>query len=114
MKLKYTEKQSDAYRLITESKAQNILLYGGARSGKSVVLASLIVAWSTKYPGLRSLIARLRLSHAKTTIWHQTVRDLMKGVPHSKWKENRADMFIEFANGSEIWLGGFDEKENLR
>ena len=111
MKLKYTEKQSDAYRLITESKAQNILLYGGARSGKSVVLASLIVAWSTKYPGLRSLIARLRLSHAKTTIWHQTVRDLMKGVPHSKWKENRADMYIEFGNGSEIWLGGFDEKE---
>ena len=111
MKLNYTDKQSEAYRLITESKAQNILLYGGARSGKSFVIASLLLYWALHYPGLRILVARFRLSHAKSTIWHQTVIDLMKGVPRSQWKENRADMFIEFANGSEIWLGGFDEKE---
>lgn len=111
MQLEYTDKQSEAYHLITKGEARNVLLYGGARSGKSVVLASLIIYWSLKYPGLRTLVARFRLSHAKNTIWHETVLDLMKGVPKQYWKENRQDMFIEFTNGSEIWLGGFDEKE---
>lgn len=111
MILDYTDKQSEAYYLITQGTAENILLYGGARSGKSYVIASLIIHWSLKYPGLRSLIARLRFSHAKTSIWYQTVRDIMKNVPKRLWNENRADMFLEFTNGSEIWLGGFDEKE---
>ena len=73
----------------------------------------MIVKWCLDYPGLRCLIARLRFSHAKTTIWHQTVRDLMKRVPLTQWKENKADHYIEFMNGSEIWLGGFDERERI-
>ena len=111
--LDLTYKQSEAYYIITKGNAKNVLLYGGARSGKSVVLASLIVHWSLKYEGLRSLIARLRFSHAKTTIWHQTVRDIMKNIPLTQWKENKADHYIEFLNGSEIWLGGFDERERI-
>jgi hypothetical protein len=109
--LEYTEKQTEAYYLITESGARNIMLYGGARSGKSVLIVSLLIAWCCEYPGLRALIARLRFSHARTTIWHQTVRDLLKYRLPVAWKENRADWFIEFGNGSELWLGGFDEKE---
>lgn len=42
----------------------------------------------------------------------QTVMEILKTMRCPReWHENRSDWYIEFKNGSEIWLGGFDEKE---
>ena len=105
-----TERQKDAVRLLKSKR--NILLYGGARSGKSVILVYTLLVRAILYAGSRHLIARLRFSHAKTSIWYETLIPLLeKYIDKSLWKSNKSDWFIKFANKSEIWLGGFDDRE---
>jgi len=90
----------------------NIFLYGGARSGKSYVIALYIILSSLQYAGLRTLVARFRFNQAKTSIWMQTIMEILQQMKCRRlWHENRTDYYIQFENGSEIWLGGFDEKE---
>jgi len=112
MKVDLTRKQCEGWELLNNDK-RNVLLYGGARSGKSYVIACWLIHCSLTYPGLRTLIARLRFSHAKTSIWHETVIPIMKHIPRRMWTENRSDYYIDFANGSEMWLGGFDDKDRV-
>jgi len=107
---KPTKKQLEAIKLI--KKYRNTLLYGGARSGKSAVLVNAIIYRALNYPNSRHMIARLRFSHAKTSIWHETlIPMLQKHFDKRIWNSNKTDYYIRFANGSEIWLGGFDDKE---
>ena len=90
----------------------NVFLYGGARSGKSYVIALYIIIRSLQIPGLRTLVARFRFNQAKSSIWMQTIMEILDKMQcRGYWKENRSDWYITFNNGSEIWLGGFDEKE---
>jgi len=111
MEIALTAKQEQAWQLLKNDDIIYLLFDGGARSGKSVVFALDIIEKALQYPGSRHLVARLRFSHAKTSIWHETFRPLMHRIPKKYWNENKADYYFEFSNGSEIWLGGFDEKE---
>lgn len=105
-------KQKQAWALLQRNDKIYVLLDGGARSGKSFVVALNQIVLARKFPNTRHLVARLHFSDAKTSIWHETYRPLMKWALHSnQWHENRTDWFYQFTNGSEIWLGGFDEKE---
>jgi len=104
-------KQEEAWKLLQNPDKIYVLLDGGARSGKSFVIALDIIQRALDYPQSRHLISRLRFNHAKTSIWHETVKYILRQIPKRLWNENRADWYIEFSNGSEIWLGGFDQKE---
>jgi PBSX family phage terminase large subunit len=60
----------------------------------------------------RQLIVRFAFNHAKQSLWHDTIPKVLKlcfpGV-NPTW--NKSDWFIEFPNGSQIWVGGLDDKE---
>lgn len=89
-----------------------MFLYGGARSGKSLLIALYMIQSSLDYSGLRSLVARLRFNSARSSIWHETFLPLIRSaVPRGKYNENKTEFYVQLDNGSEIWLGGFDEKE---
>lgn len=111
MDVKLNPKQAKAWELLKSDDKIYILLDGGARSGKSFVIVLDIIQRALEYKESRHLIARLRFNHAKTSIWHETLRPLLRKFPRRLWNENRVDSLIEFSNGSEIWLGGFDQKE---
>lgn len=107
-----TAKQREAIALLL-SDAQNILLYGGSRSGKTMLLLYAMVI-RAMHEKSRHLVLRLHFNHAKTSIWMDTlpaVIDLaMPGYPLLNW--NKTDYVLEFKkNGSEIWIGGLDDKE---
>lgn len=94
------------------SGATKFLLYGGSRSGKSfiIVFAQLVIA--CKYPDSRHLICRFRFNHVKNSIWLDTLKKVIKVCfpqLHVHW--NNQDYFIKLPNGSEIWIGGLDDKE---
>ena len=104
-----TEKQFEALDLLG-SVATNILLYGGSRSGKTFILLCAIVARALKAKS-RHLVLRFRFNHVKTSVWHDTlpkVLALMFQELPVKW--NHTDYFVEFQNGSQIWIGGLDDK----
>jgi phage terminase large subunit len=103
-----TAKQQEAVKLISEHK--EILLEGGSRSGKTFIAVMACLTRAIKYDGSRHLIARYRFNHAKQSIWYGTLPEVaaLMGI---SYKENKADWFIELSNGSQIWLGGLDDKE---
>ena len=107
-----TDKQHEALGILKSDKTR-VMLYGGARSGKTFLLLCVIVLRALKYPGSRHLIARLRFAHAKTAIWLDTMPTIIKlmGLDKiAKW--NQTDHFIDI-NGSEIWIDGLDDKDRV-
>ena len=105
-------KQDEAWDLLQRNDKIYVLFDGGARSGKSFVIALNQILLARDYPNTRHLVARLHFSTAKNSIWHETYIPLMKQVMYRRdWNENKSDFFLQFSNGSEIWLGGFDQKE---
>ena len=109
---KKTPKQIEATRLMADK--QEVLLEGGSRSGKSFIIIRNIILRALKYPGTRHLIVRFRFNHVKQSIWYGTIQDVMKiAFPSINYTENKSDWFISFDNGSEIWIGGTDDKERI-
>lgn len=103
-----TVKQQTAVKLI--SKHKEILLEGGSRSGKTFIAVMACLTRAMKYEGTRHLIARYRFNHAKQSIWYGTLPEVAK-IMGIAYKENKSDWFIDLPNGSQIWLGGLDDKD---
>ena len=92
---------------------QNILV---GNSGKTFLIISIMCTLAVKYPGSRQLVARKFFSHAKAAVWLDTLPKVIDLLfkplkAHLYW--NNTDYFVQFPNGSEIWLGGLDDKERV-
>ena len=111
MKFTKTKKQSEAVRLMGEPY-KFILLYGGSRSGKSFIIIRQIIIRALKEAGSRHLCVRFAFNHAKQSLWHDTIPKVLQlCFPGVHPIENKTDWFLEFPNGSQVWLGGLDDKE---
>jgi len=115
-KERLTEKQQEAFDVLRAN--ERVLLYGGARSGKTLLITCAILIRAMRYPGSRHLIARLRYSHARASLWHDTLPDALKflGIySYIKWHD--MDRYITIPNRnkepSEIWVDGLDDKERV-
>ena len=109
----WTDRQKEAAKLLN-GPATNILLYGGSRSGKTRLIVEWIVRMCFQVSGLRAFVLRYRRSHAKDTVWHETL--ITEVLP--KWGitedlVNKSDLMIPLPNGSEIWAGGTDDRARL-
>jgi len=91
------------------------MLYGGARSGKTLLFTSCIIARAVLYPGSRHLIARLRFAHAKLSIWLDTLPNALREIvgEGGPYRLNESDHFVKFGNGSELWVDGLDDKDRV-
>lgn len=108
-----TERQREAFELL-KGGSSRIMLYGGARSGKTYLLLMAVIVRALQAPGSRHLIARLRYAHARTSLWLDSLPKLLKdmGIEDKvEWKES--DHYVQFANGSEIWVDGLDDRDRV-
>jgi len=106
-----TAAQKLAVRILG-STAKFILLFGGSRSGKSFIIIFAIILRALKEPGSRHLIVRFAFNHAKQSLWHDTIPKVLQlCFPGVHPIENKTDWFLEFQNGSQIWVGGLDDKD---
>lgn len=105
-----TLKQAEAITLL-RGEAKHILLAGGARSGKTAILLLAIIYKACAYPGSWHLIARWRQTHAKSSVWEQSLLPMLKKYATCPYIVNHSELSIRFMNGSTIWCGGFDDKE---
>ena len=112
----YTDKQREALELC-RSPATRILLRGGSRSGKTFFIVSLIFVRAMLYPGSRHLIARLRYSHARVSLWLDTIPAVIEAMgisPICTPHEQDRYYTVETDHGtSEVWLDGLDDKERV-
>lgn len=106
-----TPKQIEATKL--HSKYVHVMLYGGARSGKTFIDVRNMVLRACKVKSTH-LIGRHRFNAAKKAIVHQTLPKVMKiCFPNLQYSIHKTDWYMELQNGSQIWFGGFDEKERV-
>mgnify|MGYP000630773178 CR=1 FL=1 len=106
-----TDKQREATAILAGSEEAG--LFGGSRSGKTFIIIRSIIIRACKTKS-RHLIARLHFNHVKTSIWYDTLPKVLETCfPDLKVEMNKSDWFIKFPNGSEIWLGGVDDKERV-
>ncbi len=107
-----TLKQKEQTALLA-GPATHAMSYGGSRSGKTFGICRALVIRAAKTKS-RHLATRYRFNHAKTALWYETfpkVFDLC--FPDLIIKPNKQDWFYLLPNGSEIWIGGLDEKERV-
>lgn len=113
-KFVFTEKQLRALELLRDSKNNHVLLFGGARSGKTYLFVLAVVSRAAQYPRSRHLIARLRFAHAKLSIWMDTLQKVLEDhIPKEAYTLNETDHYVRFANGSEVWIDGLDDKARV-
>ena len=116
-RVSFTHIQKNALELL-KSNAKHVFLYGGSRSGKTYVIVEYCFRMCLKHSGLRVFIARHAFAHVKSSIWQETLSDVI----HSYYKKypdqqlfvlNHTDLSVKFVNGSEIYLAGLDNKERV-
>lgn len=111
-----TAKQQEAQELLN-GPAQHVMLAGGSRSGKTVLIVRKIIQRALKAPGSRHAILRFRFGHCKQSIVHGTYPWVRKNcfpqIPYSPSEINHSDWFSTLPGGSEIWFGGLDDKERV-
>lgn len=86
---------------------------GGSRSGKTFNDVKWIVERAATFERSRHLLCRYRFKHAKSSLWRQTLLPMLsKLAPGGGYHVDKVDYIVTFKhNGSEIWLGGLDDKD---
>lgn len=111
--MKLTARQQEAWRLLG-SEARYILLYGGSRSGKTFLSIRAMCMRAIKAPKSRHAILRFRNNAVKQAVVMDTFPKVMElCFPQAEYTLNMSDLYAKFANGSEVWFGGLDDKERV-
>ncbi len=109
-------KQTECNRLLG-SAAENVLLYGGARSGKTFLICRAILARAIGAPGGRHAVMRFRGNAARSSISLDTLpKARYLCFPQIPMKEYRQDGFWTIGRGShesQIWVLGLDDNERV-
>ena len=110
---KFTEDQQLALKLIGGT-VRNLLLFGGSRSGKTLILLFSIVLRALKAPGSRHAVFRFRKIHVREAVLMDSFPKLMKlCFPGIQYKSHEQAGYVKFRNGAEIWFLGLDSKERV-
>ena len=115
---RFTEKQLEAHRLLAGPQ-MHTLLRGGSRSGKTFVICRAVAKRALRASQSRHAIWRFHYNHAKNSIGMDTFPKMMKlCFPDVARAMNNQIKFsnegiLTLPNGSEIWLGGLDDKDRV-
>lgn len=110
MEFKKTVKQKEAINILG-GDAKHICLYGGSRAGKTAIIIYALIVRASKVKS-RHAILRQAFNAAKRSIWLDSLPSMLnRAFPDLKLKWNKTDYFVEFPNGSQIFIGGLDDKE---
>jgi PBSX family phage terminase large subunit len=114
-----TDKQKEL-RDLCASAAENILCYGGSRSGKTFEFVYNIITRALKASNSRHVIFRKTGVSVKQAIGMDTYPEVMRlaypeicKMQGYKLGWNDKHGYFKLPNGSEIWLSGLDDKERV-
>jgi phage terminase large subunit-like protein len=109
----FTHKQIEAKKLL-QSAQRHTLLVGGSRSGKTTLLVHEIAARALKADHSRHAILRLHANAARTSIALDTLPKVFRlWFPGDRLKRHRAEGYFSLDNGSEIWIGGLGDQDQV-
>lgn len=91
-----------------------LVLMGGAGSGKSIFAGRKILERAVSEPGHRFLVVRKVGKTLRESCFAQLQAQLAECYAGTRYKVNKTDMSITFANGSVILFSGLDDVEKLK
>jgi len=108
-----TSTQRQAIDSIISSKSSNFCLYGGSRSGKSFLIAYILLVRASKVKS-DHLAARETFNSAKNSLWYKTFPDVINiCFPSLNPHWNKTDYIITLPNGSTIKIAGLDDQKKV-
>lgn len=108
-----TPRQREARTLLGGAQ-RHTLLVGGSRSGKTSILTYAVHMRAVRAAGSRHVILRRHGNAARNSIWLDTLPKINKlAFPGIKLTPHERDGYMSLPNGSEIWVGGLDDKERV-
>lgn len=108
-----TQRQAAA-QAVLGSGATHVMLFGGSRSGKTLLLVRTIVVRALAASNSRHAIFRFRLNAARASVLQDTLPKVMRlCFPGVEYQINKTEGIITLPNGSEIWIAGLDDKERV-
>jgi hypothetical protein len=110
---KLTERQIEAINLLGNDQ-RHTMLAGGARSTKTFTVVRTIVNRACQAPGSRHGIFRFRANAVWDSIGKDTLPKVMRlCFPLVNFTGPHKEGYFIVGDGSEIWLGGLDEKARI-
>lgn len=104
------ERQREVNQLLAGSQRHTCLV-GGSRSGKTSLLVRAVIIRAMRAKS-RHAILRFRSNAVWPSIGMDTFPNVMRlFFPGVRYTENKTMHYFELENGSQIWLGGLDDKE---
>ena len=101
-------------RLMLESDARYTCLVGGARAGKTFLAVWSILDVASRAKGSRHALLRYRANAARASLALDTVPKVARTCFRAiGLEEHRQDGFFSLANGSQLWIGGLDDKDRV-
>jgi len=103
-----TVAQGLALKLLAAPQSDNVLLYGGSRSGKTILLLYALIARALKQPGSRHVVVRNISRDCRRLIGCVSLPELhtMIGVTP---EFDKTGGIYRYPGGSEIWMVGMDD-----
>src|SRR2546430_16556210 len=90
------------------------MLFGGGRSGKTLLHVRNTVMRALKAPLSPHLVLRFRFNHVKAAVildtFPKAMRECFPGVAADV---SRTDWYARLPNGSEVWFGGLEDRERM-
>lgn len=110
---KLTPTQEKANALMA-GNSKHIMLYGGTRSGKTLVACRAIAVRALKAPGSRHAIVRFRFNSVKSSVALDTWPKMMElCFPGTGYTIDKTAWYATLPNGSQVWFIGMDDKERV-
>lgn len=110
---KKTDRQKQIVGQIGKSKAKNILIMGGSRSGKTVLAVYIMIVRACKCKSNHAIV-RATFNSVKNSIWLNTLPWVLKNAfPDLPVKWDKTNFRVIFPNESEIRIFGLDDGEKL-
>lgn len=101
------------YDFLENSKAKNVIVYGGAGSGKSYTVSQfLILERLLKYKNKHLLVTRKYNPSLRITAW-RLIKEMLNAMS-IQYEERKSEQIIKLPNGSEILFRGMDDPEKIK
>jgi phage terminase large subunit-like protein len=115
------QRQVEIVKQFYNARARHNLIFGGARSGKTLLFCSAMISRALAFPVSRHIILRLRTLHVRQSIWMDTLPKVLRmSYPEYKTIPHEADGFMEFPSSivpkedyAQLWIAGLDDKERV-
>jgi phage terminase large subunit-like protein len=111
-KITLTARQQEAQALL--DRQRHTLLVGGSRSGKTTLLVHEIARRALNFENSRHAILRLHANAARASIALDTLPKVFREwFPNHPIKRHRADGYFSVGDGSEIWIAGLGDQDEV-